>query len=138
MIADNSVQNPACLLGIDEVLVDLPRVLDAVGHHIFGNFVECHTFGLVIRQREQLFQMPGDCFPFTVRVRSEKDGVCLFGFGFQIFDHLCLIPHRDIFRFKRIQVYTKRALGEIPQMAHRCLHLIISSEILLYRFCLGW
>ena len=50
--------NTARLLRVDQILIDLARVLDALGDDLFCDLVERHTLGLVIRQIQQLLQVP--------------------------------------------------------------------------------
>ena len=107
LVAHNAVQHTPCLLGVDQILIDLSWILDAFCHHIFGDLVEGYPLCLLIRKSQQLLEMPGDGLSLAVRVRREENGVGLFSLRFQLFDYLCLIPHGDIFGFKGLQVHTE-------------------------------
>ena len=58
LIAHDAVENAARLLRVDQILIDLARVLDALGNDLFRDLVERHALGLVIRQIQQLLQVP--------------------------------------------------------------------------------
>ena len=58
LIAHDAVENAARLLRVDQILIDLARVLDALGDDLFRDLVERHALGLVIRQIQQLLQVP--------------------------------------------------------------------------------
>ena len=58
LIAHDAVENTARLLRVDQILIDLARVLDALGDDLFCDLVERHALGLVIRQIQQLLQVP--------------------------------------------------------------------------------
>ena len=58
LIADDAVEYAPRLLGIDKVLVDAARVLDALGDDLFGDLVEGHALGLFIVKPKQLLEVP--------------------------------------------------------------------------------
>ena len=58
LIADDAVKYAPRLLGIDKVLVDAARVLDALGDDLFGDLVEGHALGLFIVKPKQLLEVP--------------------------------------------------------------------------------
>ena len=55
LIAHDAIQNAACLLGIDQIQVNIARVRNAVLHGVLGNFIECDAFAERIAQVKQLF-----------------------------------------------------------------------------------
>ena len=73
-IAHDAVKNAARLLRVDQILIDLARVLDALGDDLFRDLVERHALGLVIRQIQQLLQVPRNSLSLAVRVGREIDG----------------------------------------------------------------
>ena len=73
-IAHDAVENAARLLCVDQILIDLARVLDALGDDLFRDLVERHALGLVIRQIQQLLQVPRNGLSLAVRVGREIDG----------------------------------------------------------------
>jgi hypothetical protein len=75
LVAHDAVQHPAGLLGVHKVYVYVPGLLDALGDDFFGDLVEGHAAGLVVRQVQQLLQVPGDGLALAVRVGGEIHGV---------------------------------------------------------------
>ena len=54
LIAHDPVQNPAGLLGIHQVIVDIPGMLDGVLDHLLGDLVEGDPVGLLLRELQEL------------------------------------------------------------------------------------
>ncbi len=54
LIAHNPVQDPSCLLGIHQVIIDVPGMLDGIPDHILGNFIKSDPVRLFVREPEQL------------------------------------------------------------------------------------
>ncbi|MPN17862.1 hypothetical protein SDC9_165217 [bioreactor metagenome] len=54
LIAHDTVQNAPGLLGIHQILVDVPGLANRLLHHLFGNLVKGHPAGLFIRQIQKL------------------------------------------------------------------------------------
>ena len=130
LVADNPVQNPPGLLGIHQVIVDIPGVLDGLPHHPLGNFIKGDPVGLLVREIQQLLQMPGDGLPLPVRVRCQIDGLHPCGILLQFLDQLFLAPDRDVVRLKvMLQIHAHFALGQVPQMAHAGLYQIVRAQV---------
>ena len=135
LIAHNPIQNPAGLLGVDQILVNAAGVLDALGDHLFGDLVEGNPLGLLIVQLQQLLQMPGDGLALPVRVRGQIDGLGGLGFFFQFADQFLFIPDGDIPGLKAVlNIHAHLALGQIPQVAHGGGHLIVAAQIFFNGF----
>ena len=49
LVAHDAVQYPPSLLGIHQVLVDLPGVGDGISHHLAGDLIEGDSAGLILR-----------------------------------------------------------------------------------------
>ncbi len=79
--ADDAVFHAAGLLGGDEVHVDDARVLHGGEDRGLGDFVELEALGRLDGQVQDLGEMPGDGFPFAVRVGREIDFIGLGRFG---------------------------------------------------------
>ena len=138
LVAHDPVQDPSCLLGIHQVIVDLPGMLDGILHHLLGDLVEGHPVGLFLRQVQQLLQVPGDGLSLPVRVRCQIDGIRVLGGGFQLLDQRLFAPDGQIFRREvMLQIHAHAALRQIPQMAHAGLHHIVGAQILADGFCFG-
>ena len=58
LIADETVENAARLLGVDQIRVDIARVGDSLLHGFFCDFIEGHTLGALITEIQQLLQVP--------------------------------------------------------------------------------
>ena len=82
--------------------------------------------------------MPGDRFPFAVRVAREKHAVGFFCSLLQFLDQRAFATDIDIFYCKIVvHIDAKLALWKIPHMPHRGRHGIILAKIALdgLRFC---
>ena len=130
LVAHNAVEHAARLLRIDQVLIDLARVLDALGDDLLRDLVESHALGLVVRQIQQLLQVPRNGLSLAVRVGREIDGSGRFGALFQVGDHVGAILHGQILRREvAVNIDAHRALGQVAQMAHRGHDLIVAAQI---------
>ena len=130
LIAHDAVENTARLLRVDQILIDLARVLNALGDDLFRDLVERHALGLVIRQIQQLLQVPRNGLSLAIRVGREIDGAGRFGALFQVGDHVCAVFHGQVLRRKiAVNVYAHGALGQVTQVAHRGHDVIVAAQI---------
>ena len=130
LIADDPVEHAAGLLRIDQVLVDGTRMLDGFLHDAARDLVEGHAVGRIVRDGQQIFQVPGDGLAFAVRVRCEIDAVGVLCGLLQLRDDLFLALERIVFRLKvMLDIDAQRALRQIAQVAHAGLDLIVGTEI---------
>ena len=137
LVADDAVQDAARLLGVDQILVDIAGLPDALGHDALGDLVESHAPRLLVGQLEQLLEVPGDRLAFAVRVGREIDGFGALGLGLQLLDQFAFILDGDILRLKAIlDVHAHLALRQIAQMAHRGAYLKARPQVFFDRFCL--
>ena len=58
LVADDAVENAAGLLGIHQIIIDAARLLNAARYDVFRDLVERHALRLVVRQLQQLLQLP--------------------------------------------------------------------------------
>ena len=138
LIAHDAIQNPAGLLGVHQIQVDGSRLLDGLGDDALGDLVEGHAPGFAVGQAQQLLNVPGDGFAFSIRVSCQIDGSGSFCSLFQFLDEIRFFFHRDVFRLEIvIQIHAHRALGQIAQMPHAGLDLIIRAKIFSDCLCLG-
>ena len=138
LIAHDPVQNPSGLLGIHQVIVDVPGMLDGFSHHPLGDLIEGYPVRLFVGQPQQFLQMPGDGFSLPVRVGCEVDGLCLVGCRPQLPDQLFLAPDGDIFRRKiMLQIHAHFALGQVTKMAHAGLDNVVRAKIFANGLRLG-
>ena len=73
--ADDTVEDPACFLGMHEIHINGTRILECLFYRIMRNLMEGYAVNRVFRQTKLLGQMPGDCLSFTVRVGCEIYGI---------------------------------------------------------------
>ena len=130
LITHNPVQNSPGLLGIHQIIVDFPGMLDGLLHHLLGNFIEGDSPGLFIRQRQKFFQVPGDGLSLPVRVRCQINGVRLVGLGLQFLDQGFLPPDRNVLWCEiMLQIHAHFTFGQVPKVAHAGLHNIVRAQI---------
>ena len=138
LVAHDAVQHTPGLLGVHQILIDVTGMLDAVRHHLLGDLVERHAPGLLVRQLQQVLQMPADGLSLAVRVGGEVDGLAPLGRRLQILDDILFALDGLIVGGKvPVHIYAQRALGQVAQMAHAGLHLIIRPQILADGLGLG-
>ncbi len=139
LIAHNPVQQPPCLLGIHQILVDGPGGGDGGLDHLFGDLVEGDTIGLVVRDVQKLLQMPGDGLALPVRVRGQIDPAAFFGGLFQVVNHVLFVLNGLIDGLQVVvEINADFAFGQIPDMTEGGLHLIVRPQVFAYGFCFCW
>ena len=74
-VADEPVDDPAGLLGVDEVRVDVARMGERLADRALGDLAEGHPLGLRRRDVGGLRDVPGDRLALAVEVGGEVDGV---------------------------------------------------------------
>ena len=137
-VTHNAVQNAARLLRIDQIDVNVARVLDPVLDRGFGDLVKGDTLGVLIFQLEQLLDMPGDGFALAVRVGCEVDEVALADLAADLLDDFIFSFDRRVFRFEIVLNIDAHFLSrQIAQMAHGCLDHIPRPEVFADGFGLG-
>ena len=97
---DDPVKDPARLLGMDEVHVQLTRVMEGIKDGVLRDFIENDTVDQAGIQAEFIRKMPGNRFPFAVGVGGEIDAVAFFRLGFERFDHVGLVFTDGVGRFE--------------------------------------
>ena len=95
--SDQAVEHAAGLLGVDQVHVDLARVLDGVEHGGLGDLVECDAPGLGGIQFQGLGQVPGNRFSLAVLIGREPDRLCALGELLELGHHFFLVGRHDVF-----------------------------------------
>ena len=140
-VADHTVQDPAGLLGIDQVHVDLPGILQGFRNCLFGDLVEGDPVDLLVLEVTQLEgrdQMPGNGLSFAVRVGRQIDPVGLFDHFPESGQELALAADGDIFGFIIVvKVDSHLALGHIAHMAVAGRDFIIGAKEFLDGLHLG-
>ena len=130
LVTHDPVQDTAGLLGIHQVLIDVPGLLDTLLNHLLGDLVKGHPPGLLVRQVQKLLQMPGNGLALPVRVGGKVDHVGVFCGFLQGGDNVLLALDGLIDRLEIVlQVHAQHALGQVPQMAHAGGDLEILAQI---------
>ena len=121
LIADDAVEHAARLLGVHAVHVDLAGRLEcavdgAAGDLVEGNAVEVR---FLVDLAEDFLKMPGDGFPFTVRVRRQIDVNCIFRGGLEFAQ---IVPARLAFlvlgREIVFDIHAEGVFGKVPDVPH--------------------
>ena len=130
LIAHDAVQDAASLLGIHQIHVDVPGMLDGLGNGGLGDLVKGHALGLAGIQLQQLLQMPGNGFALPVRVGCQIDELSLVGGILQIVDDLALAVDGQIGGLEVIfHIHAQLLFGQVAQMSHGGLYLIARPQI---------
>ena len=121
MVADDAVEDPARLLRVDEIQVDLAlfghRLLDGAP----GDLVEGHAVKRGFRALFEHFgQVPCNRFPFAVGVGGEIDFVRGFGGGAQLLHDRFAARGVDVLRREVVfDIDPELALRQVADMPHR-------------------
>ncbi len=105
-IPHKTVQHPSGLLGINKSGVDFPGMGKRIFYCRFGNFMKGNagnrnTFFLIDSfLLKNLCNMPGNGFPFTIRIGSQDNAICIFCGCHKLRDALFLLSRNNIFRHK--------------------------------------
>jgi len=85
-IANETIEDPARLLRIEKVFVDLTGLFDGVLYSALSNLVEDGTTGIL--EIQGMFKRPGDKFTLTIRVWSQEYFAGTLRCCFQLVDEL--------------------------------------------------
>ena len=77
LVSHEAVEHAAGLLGVEQVDVEVARVIQRLMYGTGGDFVELDTLDVRIFVLQELGDVPRDGFPFAVGVGGEEDGVHL-------------------------------------------------------------
>ena len=130
LIAHQTVQHTAGLLGVEEVFVDGAGVGHTLLHALLGDLVEGHAVGLVGVEAQNVGQMPADGFAFTVRVGRQQHTVGVLGLALQLFDELFLAFDADVLRrIVMLDVDAQLGGGQIADVAHAGRNFVVFAQI---------
>ena len=130
LIAHQTVQHTAGLLGVEEVFVDGAGVGHALLHALLGDLIEGHAVGLVGVEAQDVGQMPADGFAFTVRVGRQQHTVGVLGLALQLFDELFLAFDADVLRrIVMLDVDAQLGGGQIADVAHAGRNFVVFAQI---------
>ena len=130
LIAHQTVQHTAGLLGVEEIFVDGAGVGHALLHALLGDLIEGHAVGLVGVEAQDVGQMPADGFTFTVRVGRQQHTVGVLGLALQLFDELFLAFDADVLRrIVMLDVDAQLGGGQIADVAHAGRNFVVFAQI---------
>ena len=130
LIAHQTIQHTAGLLGVEEVFVDGAGVGHTLLHALLGDLIEGHAVGLVGVEAQDVGQMPADGFAFTVRVGRQQHTVGVFGLALQLFDELFLAFDADVLRrIVMLDVDAQLGGGQIADVAHAGRNFVVFAQI---------
>jgi hypothetical protein len=140
-VAHQAVDDPARLLGVDQVAIDRTRMGERVADGALGDLAEGHPPGLVLGNVGGLDHVPRDRLPFPIEVGREVDGVRFAGRALDAVDLLAAVVADHVLgREVMVDVHAQLALagvfGKVANVAVRGQHGIVVAEIPLDGACL--
>ena len=130
LIAHQPVQNTPGLLGIHQILVDVPGIFDALADHVLRDLIEGDPLCFLVRQIQQALEMPADGLALAVRVGCEVHGIRRLGGFFQVGNDGFLPLDGLVDRLEVIvYIHAEFAFLQVPEMAHAGLYLIVLAQI---------
>ena len=130
-----AVQHAAGLLGVHQVHVDIPGVLNGAQDGVFGNFVENDAAGFFGGEFQNLLEVPGNGFPFAVFIGGQPDGVRGLGKLAEFGHDLLLVGRNHIFGLEAVfDINAEFVLFQVTDVSDGCLYQIFFSQILLDGF----
>src|SRR5207253_2028978 len=127
-VADQPVDDPARLLRIHEVLINLPRMLERFLDGGRGDLVEGDPAQLGLWDLDDVGQVPRDGLALAVEVSGQPDMVRGLGLPSEGPGVLFRIVRDDVFRDEGLEVHAHLRLRQIPDMPERGLDLVVGTE----------
>ena len=122
-VAHETVDDSPSLLRIDEVLVDVPRMLERFLNGGGGDLVEGDAAELGLGHLDDVREMPGDRLPLPVEVGRQPDVIGGLRFPAERPSVLLRVVGDE-----RLEVHAHLRLGEISDVAERGLDLVVRTE----------
>jgi hypothetical protein len=137
-----TVDDPAALLRVDQLQVDVARVLDCAADRLLGDLVELDPPDGHLRIQD-LAQVPADRFAFPVGVRGQEHFACVPHGGAQVTDPARLVAGDDVIRSEAVVDIDAhpaprlvldacgdlaRVVGQVPDVADAGLDAIPVTE----------
>ena len=135
--ADQTVEDAARLLGVDQIHVDRAGLLDGFEDGPLGDFVEDDTLGLVDGETQHFGQVPCDGFSFAVFIGRQPYGLALGQLG-QFVHHFLLVA-RDFIDGPElvVDIDAQVFFRQVADVSETRLDDIVLAEELLDGFGLG-
>ena len=129
LVADQAIQHPARLLGIDQVHVHAPGVGKSLGHRVLGDLVKDDAPIAVLGELEGLGQVPGDGLPLAVGVGCQVDRRGILAGLEQVLDHLARLLGDQVLGSESVlNIHAQPAAGQVAHVAHRSLDGVLGAE----------
>ena len=141
-VADEAVDDPAGLLGVDEVRVDLARMGERLADRALGDLAEGHPPGLARRDVGRLGDVPGDRLALAVEVGGEVDEVGRLGGLRDLGDLLAAVVRDDVLGGEVVvdvdpELALAGVLGQVADMAVGGEDPVVRAQVALDRPGLG-
>ena len=102
LVAVEAVEDAARLLGLDEVIVDLARVLDGLEDRGLGDLVEDHPVHRDALRLQLVEEVPGDRLALAVLVGGEVELVGVLEQALELGDVALLVARHDVVRLEAV------------------------------------
>ena len=136
--AHDAVKHATCLLSVDQVQVDVARMLDGIEDSRLGNLMEDDAARVVGRQSQHLEQMPSNGFSLAVFITCEPHEVGLSSLILEFLDMLLLVFGNFVERFEAVlHVNAEILLVQVTDMSETRHHFIFITQEFLNGLCLG-
>ena len=141
-VADEAVDDPPGLLGVDEVRVDVAGMGEGVADRALGDLVEGHPMGLRGRHVGGLGDVPGDRLALPIEVGGEPHVVGDLDRLGDLGELLAAVVRDDVFRGEvMVDVDAELALagvlGQVADMAVGGEDLVVGAQVAFDRPRLG-
>jgi hypothetical protein len=137
LVADEPVQHPSRLLSVNELLIQIVRVIEGFLNGPVSDLVECDSFRAL--EAESLNEVPCDGLAFAVGVCGKVDLIRLGGCALQFGEYCPPIRNRDIGGLEAVlDVHAQFLRRQIAHVAHRGLDFVLVTQEGFERPGLRW
>ncbi len=135
--AHDTVEHTPCLLCVDEVHVQVARMLDGIENSRLGNFMEDDAARLLLIQSEYFAKVPADGFSLAVLIGCQPDLLGLLGARLQFAYQFFLLFRYLIVGYHVFLVDAELFLFEVSDVTVGRHHFVVFAQELFYFFCLS-
>jgi hypothetical protein len=129
LVPNQAVEHAPRLLGIDQTLVQLARMLERRANGVARDLVELHPARRPVPEADRLDQVPGDRLALAVRVGRQVHHVGLPGRRLELLDDLVLLARDHVLRREAmLHVYAELGLGQVAHVADRRAHVVLAAQ----------